>query len=154
MDEWLSKPTKIGVLASGGAPNLHLIAGALCAFYENKRSFDVIGASGAGALAGLLYAVPKQPGGQVAALEQTVNINVSDAIYQLLPMNYKTFFKRGPLTKLFWLPRGIRAATQPIRLKGTQRAASDSAALSRLYGIAASPLAVPAARDHTRANAS
>ena len=63
MDEWLSKPTKMGVLASGGAPNLHLIAGALCAFYENKRSFDVIGASGAGALAGLLYAVPKQPGG-------------------------------------------------------------------------------------------
>lgn len=102
MDEWFNKPTKIGVLASGGAPNLHLIAGALCAFYENKRSFDVIGASGAGALAGLLYAVPKQPGGQVAALEQTVNINVSDAIYQLLPMNYKTFFKRGPLTKLFW----------------------------------------------------
>ena len=62
MDEWLTKPSKIGVLASGGAPNLHLIAGALCAFYENKRSFDVIGASGAGALAGLLYAVPKQPG--------------------------------------------------------------------------------------------
>ena len=102
MDEWLTKPSKIGVLASGGAPNLHLIAGALCAFYESKRSFDVIGASGAGALAGLLYAVPKQQGGQVAALEQTININVSDAIYQLLPMNYKAFFKRGPLTKLFW----------------------------------------------------
>jgi NTE family protein len=102
MDEWLTKPSRIGILASGGAPNLHLIAGALCAFYESKRSFDVIGASGAGALAGLLYAVPKQQGGQVAALEQTVNINVSDAIYQLLPMNYKAFFKRGPLTKQFW----------------------------------------------------
>ena len=102
MDEWLTQPSKTGLLASGGAPNLHLIAGALCAFYENKKSFDVIGASGAGALAGLLYAVPKQPDGQVAALEQTVNINVSDAIYQLLPMNFKTFFKRGPLTKLFW----------------------------------------------------
>ena len=102
MDEWLAQPSRMGVLASGGAPNLHLIAGALCAFYENKKSFDIIGASGAGALAGLLYAVPKQPGGQVAALEQTVNLNVSDAIYQLLPMNYKAFFKRGPLTKLFW----------------------------------------------------
>jgi NTE family protein len=102
MDEWLTQPSKMGLLASGGAPNLHLIAGALCALYENKRSFDVIGASGAGALAGLLYAVPKQPGGQVAALEQTVNINVSDAIYQLLPMNFKAFFKRGPMTKLFW----------------------------------------------------
>ena len=71
----------------------------------------MIGASGAGALAGLLYAVPKQPGGQVAALEQTVNINVSDAIYQLLPMNYKTFFK-------------TRAADQAVLAAGAGYSAS------------------------------
>jgi NTE family protein len=127
MDEWLKESSKIGVLASGGAPNLHLIAGALCAFYENKKSFDVIGASGAGALAGLLYAVPKQPGGQVAALEQTVNINVSDAIYQLLPMNYKAFFKRGPLTKLFW------QLGQAIPHRTLYRDDRNRDTLSRLY---------------------
>lgn len=99
---WWRRPSKIGLLASGGAPNLHLAAGALCAFYEAEQSFDVIGASGAGAVAGLLYAVPKTPGGQVEALRQTVNINVSDAIYQLLPMNYKAFFKRGPFANPFW----------------------------------------------------
>jgi NTE family protein len=93
---------KMGLLASGGAPNLHLIAGALCALYERKKSFEVIGASGAGALAGLLYAVPKDPGGPVAALRGSIHLNVSDAIYQLLPMNYKAFFKRGPFTNLFW----------------------------------------------------
>ena len=38
MDEWLTEPSKIGLLASGGAPNLHLIAGALCAFYERRRA--------------------------------------------------------------------------------------------------------------------
>jgi NTE family protein len=99
---WWRRPSKLGLLASGGAPNLHLVSGALCAFYKAEKSFDVIGASGAGAVAALLYAVPKQPGGQVDALQQTVNINVSDAIYQLLPMNYKAFFKRGPFAEPFW----------------------------------------------------
>ncbi len=99
---WWEAPSGMGVLASGGAPNLHLVSGALCAFYENKISFDVIGASGAGALPGLLYAAPKKPESQVAALQQTVNMNVSDAIYQLLPMNYKAFFKRGPFAEPLW----------------------------------------------------
>ena len=102
MADSVAEHPKIGLLASGGAPNLHLIAGALCAFHQDKREFKVIGASGAGALAGLLYAVPKDPGGPEAALEQTVNLNVSDAIYQLLPMNYKAFFKTGPFTRPFW----------------------------------------------------
>jgi NTE family protein len=102
MAEAATENPKIGLLASGGAPNLHLIAGALCALHERKTTFEVIGASGAGALAGLLYAVPKGPGGPVAALEGTIHLNVSDAIYQLLPMNFKAFFKTGPFTNLFW----------------------------------------------------
>ena len=100
--EWWSRPSRLGVLASGGAPNVHLVAGALCAFYEKQISFDVIGASGAGAFAGLLYAVPAKEGDQVAALQETVNINVYDTIYDLLPMNYKVFFKRGPFARAFW----------------------------------------------------
>ena len=65
----------------------------------------MIGASGAGALAALLYAVPKQEGEQVNALRQTVNINVSDAIYHCLPMNYKVFSKSGPFSELFLAAR-------------------------------------------------
>ncbi len=101
-EDWWSRSSGVAVLASGGAPNLHLAAGALCAFYEKRISFDVVATSGAGALAGLLYAVPKTEGGQVEALRQTVDINVADAIYQILPMNYKVFSKVGPFSQLFW----------------------------------------------------
>jgi predicted acylesterase/phospholipase RssA len=99
--DWRVQPSKVGVLLSGGSPNLHLIAGALCAFYEQYVSFDVIGASGAGALPGLLYAVPKG-GNPVEALKATVHLNVSDTLYNLLPVNYKVFQKSGPFSQLFW----------------------------------------------------
>jgi hypothetical protein len=98
---WWSRTSKTGVLVSGGAPNLHLAAGALCAFYKNRVSFDVIGTAGAGALPALLYAVPKN-GDQVAALEATVDLNVHDTIYNLMPYNFKLFAKRGPFAEPFW----------------------------------------------------
>src|SRR5271155_5350551 len=72
MAEATTAHPKMGLLASGGAPNLHLIAGALCALHKQKNSFEVIGASGAWAVAGLLYAVPKHLGGPVAALEGSI----------------------------------------------------------------------------------
>lgn len=127
MAEAATQHPKIGLLASGGAPNLHLIAGALCALHERKTSFEVIGASGAGALAGLLYAVPKGPGGPVAALEGTIHLNVSDAIYQLLPMNFKAFFKTGPFTNLFW------KLGQSIRHQPLSWGERNHDALARLY---------------------
>jgi predicted acylesterase/phospholipase RssA len=92
---------RTGVLISGGAPNLHLAAGALCAFYECGVSFDVIGSAGAGALPALLYAVPKNAD-PVASLKSTVYMNVHDLIYGLLPNNFKIFFKRGPFAEPFW----------------------------------------------------
>jgi NTE family protein len=98
---WWTLSSRTGVLVSGGAPNLHLAAGALCAFYENEVSFDVIGTAGAGALPALLYAVPKS-GDQVAALKATVDLNVHDAIYNLIPYNFKLFSKRGPFSEPFW----------------------------------------------------
>jgi len=99
--DWLTQPSGKGVLVSGGAPNLHLAAGALCAFYEHRVSFDLIGAAGAGALPGLLYSVPKNRD-PVAALKSTIYMNVHDLIYALVPDNFKVFFKRGPLTEPFW----------------------------------------------------
>jgi predicted acylesterase/phospholipase RssA len=123
--EWVSQPSRIGVVVSGGAPTLHLAAGALCAFYDKEVSFDVVGASGAGALPALLYMAPKT-GNPASALKNVVNLNVYDAIYDLLPSNYKVFFKYGRFSSIFWqlgrmLPRftltpETRFANAPQRL--------------------------------------
>jgi len=92
---------KLGVLISGGAPTLHLAAGALCAFHEHQVEFNVLATSGAGALPALLYMVPKK-GDPETALKCVVDMNVHDAIYDLIPNNYKVFFKYGPFAPLFW----------------------------------------------------
>lgn len=92
---------KIGVLVSGGAPTLHLAAGALCAFHELGVKFKVVAASGAGALPALLYMVPKNRNPQLA-LKSVIDLNIHDAIYNLIPSNYKVFFKYGPFSPLFW----------------------------------------------------
>ena len=36
---------RIGVVVSGGAPTLHLAAGALCGFYERGLSFRAVAAA-------------------------------------------------------------------------------------------------------------
>src|SRR5262245_19319168 len=74
------------------------MAGALCALYETGRTFDVIYTSGAGAFVGLLYAAPKRKAPD-DALKSLVELGVSDPIYRLLPVGYKTFFKPGPFTQ-------------------------------------------------------
>ena len=56
----------LGVIVSGGAPTLHLGAGALYAFHEQGVNIDAVATSGAGALPGLLYVAPK--GGTPAPL--------------------------------------------------------------------------------------
>jgi len=105
--EQSAQRSRIGVLVSGGAPNLHLAAGALCAFYEHGIRFDLIGTAGAGALPALLYTVPKN-GDPAASLKSTVYINIHDLIYSVIPDNYKIFLKRGPWTEAFWrLGRGL-----------------------------------------------
>ena len=98
---WVSQASRVGVVVSGGAPTLHLAAGALCAFYERQVSFDVVGTSGAGALPALLYMAPKG-GDPVTALKRVVDVNIFDAIYRLIPSNFKVFFKYGPFSQLFW----------------------------------------------------
>jgi len=93
--------TKLGVVISGGAPTLHIAAGALCAFCEKEVKFDVVACSGAGALPGLLYLAPKR-GNPIDALKGVVNLNIHDAIYDLIPNNYKVFFKYGPFSNIFY----------------------------------------------------
>jgi NTE family protein len=88
---------KTALILSAGAPHSPLIAGALCALWDTGKTFDVIYTSGAGALLGLLYAAPKGKKPK-DALKSLVDLGVSDPIYRLLPIGYKTFFKPGPFT--------------------------------------------------------
>jgi predicted acylesterase/phospholipase RssA len=122
---WVSQDSGVGIVVSGGAPTLHLAAGALCAFFEKEVSFDVIGASGAGALPALLYMAPQKTD-PVTALKRVVNLNIFDTIHRIIPNNFKVFFKYGPFSPLFWqlgrlIPRfdlrpEMRHANAPQRL--------------------------------------
>lgn len=78
----------------GGAPNFTLMSGALLALHRKGIRFDIISMAGAGAVVGLMYLSPK---GLTAeqALENTVNFGISDQIYAMFPVNYKTFTKWG-----------------------------------------------------------
>jgi NTE family protein len=88
------------LVLGGGAPNLTLMSGALLAFHDCGLTFDVISMSGAGAVVGLSYLAPKglTP---AEALRNTMNFGVSDAIYSILPINYKVFFRGGRLSEKF-----------------------------------------------------
>jgi len=90
------KKKNLALILGGGAPNATLMAGALCAFIEKKVSFDLISTSGAGALIGLLYTVPKNRT-PAEALRAVVDMGVDDAIYSAFPVNYKVFNKPGVL---------------------------------------------------------
>ena len=85
---------KTGLVLGGGAPNSPLIAGALAAFLDQEVEFDVISASGAGVLMGLLYAAPLERTPR-EALKRWADAGVSDSIYKMLPINYKIFHKPG-----------------------------------------------------------
>ena len=85
---------KTALVIGGGAPNSTLIAGALAAFLEEGIHFDVISASGAGIVTGLLYTAPKNgvPG---EALRGWADVGVDDGIYSMFPVNYKIFKQPG-----------------------------------------------------------
>ena len=88
---------KATVVLSGGAPNGALTAGALCGIYEAGKTFNTFYASGAGAVFGLLTIAPKNSSAD-AALKATTRVGIHDAIYEFVPLGYKTFFKSGPFT--------------------------------------------------------
>jgi predicted acylesterase/phospholipase RssA len=90
----------IALVLGGGAPNLTLMAGAVAALDDAGVEFDVVSTSGAGMLIGLLYAAPKGRD-RVAALENTVNMGVHDAIYRIFPVNFKVFHKPGVLAQAY-----------------------------------------------------
>ena len=76
------------------------MSGALLALHEAGVKFDHIYMAGAGAVVGLIYLAPKGLTCE-QALRNTVNFGISDAIYDLLPINYKLFNKSGPSAEAF-----------------------------------------------------
>jgi NTE family protein len=94
----------IALVLGGGAPNLTLMAGAVAALDDAGVEFDVVSTSGAGMLIGLLYAAPKGRDikrDRAAALKNTVNMGVHDAIYRFFPVNFKVFHKPGTLAQAY-----------------------------------------------------
>jgi predicted acylesterase/phospholipase RssA len=85
---------RIALMLGGGAPTLTLMSGALVALDEAGVRFDVVSTAGAGMLVGLLYAAPRGMSRR-EALRRTVEMGVSDAIYDRFPVNYKVFRKPG-----------------------------------------------------------
>jgi NTE family protein len=127
----------IALVLGGGAPNLTLMAGAVAALDDAGVEFDVVSTSGAGMLIGLLYAAPKGRD-RTAALENTVNMGVHDAIYRLFPVNFKVFHKPGVLAQAytrFWQT----AANNREAIEGPVRDFRDQ----WLKMLSASPLFAP-----------
>ena len=94
----------------GGATNLTLMSGALHALHqaglhENGRGPNIVTMAGAGAVVGLHYLAPKglksNERFSLEALENTMNLGVSDAIFEAFPINYKVFAKSGASAELF-----------------------------------------------------
>jgi NTE family protein len=92
---------KTALFLGGGAPNFTLMSGALLALVEARIRFDIISMAGAGAVVGLMYLAPKAGLTKQRSLKNTVNFGISDAIYEMLPINYKTFAKSGPSADAF-----------------------------------------------------
>lgn len=88
------------LMLGGGAPTLTLEAGALVALIDKDVKFDAVSAAGAGMLIGLLYAAPKGMSPR-QALENTREMGVHDAIYDLFPVNFKVFHKPGALAQAY-----------------------------------------------------
>lgn len=110
--------SRTALVLGGGAPNSALMAGALAAFADRGVQFDVVSASGAGGLIGLLWLAPRGMSG-AEALRNWVNAYVSDAIYDAFPVDYKVFFKPGAAADAY---RALLNANPWVRAVVDQRA--------------------------------
>jgi predicted acylesterase/phospholipase RssA len=115
---------------SAGAPHSPLMAGALYAIHEKKRTFNLILTSGAGAIMGLLFIAPKGKAPQ-DGLRDVVEIGGSDPIYRFFPVGYKTYFKASPFTKLF--ANFASHFKQPVSPREIGKELSESERRKRLF---------------------
>ena len=105
---------------------------------KSDKGPNIITMAGAGAVVGLHYLAPKGLKSNdmfsPEALENTVNFGVSDAIHEILPINYKVFTKAGPSADLFnefWhsLPE-VREATRQSGVNDDEALLSDGLLLA------------------------
>lgn len=99
---------KVAIALGGGAPNLTLMTGALKALDEAGIDFEVITTTGAGMVAGLLWAAPRRDGeteswaeARARALAATREMGIDDLIYSQFPANYKIFQKPGAMAEAY-----------------------------------------------------
>ena len=88
------------LVLGGGAPHCTLMSGALLALHKAGLKFDTVSMAGGGGVIGLSYLSPKSMSPE-QALENTLNLGVSDLLYSLFPVNYKLFNKVGPSADAF-----------------------------------------------------
>ncbi|HSF94119.1 MAG TPA: patatin-like phospholipase family protein [Thermohalobaculum sp.] len=98
----------VAIALGGGAPNLTLMTGALLALDEAGVEPQVVTTTGAGMVAGLLYAAPRREGpdetwqqARRRALASTREMGIDDLIYDQFPVNYKIFQKPGKLAEAY-----------------------------------------------------
>jgi len=99
---------KVAIALGGGAPNLTLMTGALYALDEAGVDFQVITTTGAGMVAGLLFAAPRRESesetwqeARRRSLMATRDMGIDDLIYNQLPVNYKIFQKPGKMAEAY-----------------------------------------------------
>ncbi|NKB51781.1 MAG: hypothetical protein GKR97_06090 [Rhizobiaceae bacterium] len=98
----------VAIALGGGAPNLTLMTGALLALDEAGVEYKVITTTGAGMVAGLLYAAPRRQSKKESwkaarrrSLQSTREMGIDDFIYNQFPVNYKIFQKPGKLAEAY-----------------------------------------------------
>jgi predicted acylesterase/phospholipase RssA len=124
-------PLPVAIVLSGTAPAMTLMSGVMIAFAERGLQFRVISTTGIGALVGMLYLAPSS-GTPAEALRQIPNLFVSDWLYTLFPVNFKMFFKNGPLAQRFYeLRREIpKIPVEPDESRHVSRLINDSLQLA------------------------
>ncbi|MEP1207784.1 MAG: hypothetical protein ABJM29_12825 [Rhizobiaceae bacterium] len=98
----------VAIALGGGAPNLTLMTGALLALDDAGVEYKVITTTGAGMVAGLLYAAPRRESedetwrqARRRSLKSTREMGIDDLIYNQFPVNYKIFQKPGKLAEAY-----------------------------------------------------
>jgi NTE family protein len=138
----VSKPIRVLCLG-GGATTLTLTSGALYALHQaglpgKIGGPNVITMAGAGAVVGLHYLAPKGLKSKgcfnLEALENTKNFGISDAIFEMLPINYKVFTKGGVTADLFnefWYSLDeVKEAMRQSKMSDDEALVSDSLLLA------------------------
>ncbi len=99
----VKKKGKKALILGAGGPLGGLEAGALIALEEKGVKFDVVSGACIGSILALAYASPVKGLSRIDALEAWCSATgVSDAIYDLLPVNFKVFLKdSGPFNAVW-----------------------------------------------------